>query len=183
MAGKSGSEIWKAIPGFKGYEASDRGRVRSIDRVIMVNLHGRGILFPVRRRGQILKPQWSGEGNKSRLHVALGKGNQLGVHQVVMLAFVGPPPIGMEVAHNNGKPDDNRLSNLRYDTPVGNQADRLKHGTHMRGRRHPSAILTRQAVLKIRASKLPYRVLAQMYGVSRSGIKNVRNRRAWAWLK
>ena len=28
------TEIWKPIPGHDGYEVSDHGRVRSIDRVI-----------------------------------------------------------------------------------------------------------------------------------------------------
>ena len=35
----------------------------------------------------------------------------------------------MEVCHNNGRPADNRLENLRYDTPSNNNRDKVRHGT------------------------------------------------------
>ncbi len=35
----------------------------------------------------------------------------------------------MEGCHNNGNPADNRLSNLRWDTPANNCADKRRHGT------------------------------------------------------
>lgn len=47
-----------------------------------------------------------------------------------MLAFIGPPPEGMEVCHNNGNPRDNRVVNLRYDSTRQNILDQVRHGTH-----------------------------------------------------
>jgi hypothetical protein len=38
----------------------------------------------------------------------------------------------MEGCHWNGNPADNRLTNLRWDTPAGNAADRERHGTNRR---------------------------------------------------
>lgn len=38
------------------------------------------------------------------------------IHQIVLEAFCGPCPDGMEVLHGNGIRTDNRLSNLRYGT-------------------------------------------------------------------
>lgn len=54
----------------------------------------------------------------------------MAVHRLVMAAFVGPCPDGIEVCHNNGNPADNRLSNLRYGTHSENQLDQVKHKTH-----------------------------------------------------
>lgn len=63
-------------------------------------------------------------------------------HTLVLLAFVGPRPEGMECCHGNGIRHDNRLENLRWDTHQGNMADRLRHGTDSRGERCGLAILS-----------------------------------------
>ena len=52
------------------------------------------------------------------------------IHQIVLEAFCGPCPDGMEVLHGNGIRTDNRLSNLRYGTRSENNADSIRHGTH-----------------------------------------------------
>lgn len=51
------------------------------------------------------------------------------VHQLVLLAFIGPPPIGQEVRHLNGVASDNRLENLAYGTKKENVDDSRRHGT------------------------------------------------------
>ena len=52
------------------------------------------------------------------------------VHVLMMLAFVGPPPPGMETRHINGDNFDNRLENLAYGTSSQNSIDQVIHGTH-----------------------------------------------------
>jgi hypothetical protein len=55
------------------------------------------------------------------------------VHQLVMEAFIGPCPPGMQVCHTHDpNPQNNRLGNLRYDTPTGNTADKYAHGSLIR---------------------------------------------------
>jgi len=49
------------------------------------------------------------------------------VHRMVLTAFRGPCPEGMEGCHNNGNSQDNRLSNLRWDTRLSNCADKRIH--------------------------------------------------------
>jgi hypothetical protein len=73
------------------------------------------------------------------------------VHRLVLEAFRGPCPPGMEACHGNGDRGDPRLSNLRWDTHRANMADQCAHGTRMLGERHPLARLTDQEVAEIRA--------------------------------
>lgn len=78
------------------------------------------------------------------------KGHNRKVHRLILEAFVGPIPRGMQCCHGDGNPANNRLSNLRWDTPKGNQADRIKHGTVLCGVNHPSTRLTEHQVKEIR---------------------------------
>lgn len=106
------SEIWLPVPGFEGrYEVSDLGRVRSLDH--RVRLVVRGIETQRRVSGRILRP---GPTRSGHVSVAIGKGNSRLVHQLVLEAFEGPCPAGLEVLHRNHVPSDNRLANLTYGT-------------------------------------------------------------------
>lgn len=58
-----------------------------------------------------------------------GAHRNLYVHELVLLAFVGPRPSpSHEILHGNGQRDDNRLENLRYGTVAENYDDRCSHG-------------------------------------------------------
>jgi len=115
-------ERWLSVPGYEGkYEVSDHGRVRSLDR-----LDSRGR----RRTGALLvgRPQHHGH-----LVVALyseGSRRDFSVHHLVLTAFVGPRPNGMEACHWNDDSSDNRLANLRWDTRSANTRDSVRNGTH-----------------------------------------------------
>ena len=118
------SEIWKAVPGYEGaYEVSDSGRVRSLDRVVTSG-HT--------RRGKILK----GSINRNRGGYRLitlswaSTTRTFGVHQLVLWAFIGPTPPGLQVRHVDGDVTNNTLRNLEYGTVSENAYDRVRHGTH-----------------------------------------------------
>lgn len=115
------AEIWKDIPGFEGlYQVSDQGRVRSVDRKIpAMSRHGTRHLRTY--KGKILRP---GRLSSGHLSVVLGHGAAgVTIHSLVMLAFVGPCPAGTEICHNDRNPENNHLSNLRYDTRASNLKD------------------------------------------------------------
>lgn len=116
-------ENWRPIPGHVGYEASDQGRIRSVDRTIY---------WPGGHRhaaGRVLKPVYDRKGYH---RVQLGVGNGRAVHQLVLEAFVGPRPSGYETLHANDKRDDNRLSNLRWGTASENVREAVQRGRHSR---------------------------------------------------
>jgi len=123
----TGREEWRAIPGYEGlYEVSDCGRVRSLDRTVP-KTGGHGV--SVRVKGRELKAYKTRDYDR----MSLSKNNQLKrifVHRVVLLAFVGPCPDGMQVRHLDGNPNNNALVNLAYGTPSENVYDTVRHGTH-----------------------------------------------------
>lgn len=116
------TEIWKPVVGFEeSYEVSDRGRVRSIDRVTPHGAHRRGVELS------------AAPGHRGHLRVTLfdhGDRRLIYVHRLVLEAFVGPCPRGMECCHSDGDPKNNSLTNLRWDTRSANGLDAAKHGTH-----------------------------------------------------
>jgi hypothetical protein len=83
----------------------------------------------------------------------------------------------------NNNPWNNRLDNLRYGTRRQNHEDAVRNGKDARGEKAYNAILTTDAVREIRASSHTYAALATQFGVSKATILNVRNGRAWKWLK
>jgi hypothetical protein len=60
-------------------------------------------------------------------------------HRAVAEAFLGPCPAGMQVCHWNGDKADNRIDNLRYDTPKANAIDSLRLGATRAGEAAPQA--------------------------------------------
>lgn len=109
--------IWKSIPGHPGYEASNFGRIRSVDRLLTYR-NGTKRIQP----GKILALF---NGPNGYLITHLGRSDiSKYVHQLVASAFLGPCPKGMEVCHNNNNKTYNWAFNLRYDTRKGNLSDR-----------------------------------------------------------
>lgn len=111
---------FKSIEGKPGYCVGDDGSVWSC----VLKGTKRGIGGEWRRlRGHA---QRSGH-----IIVNLGRGNANAryVHRLVLEAFVGPCPEGMECRHLDGNPANNRPGNLAWGTPRENQADSARHGT------------------------------------------------------
>lgn len=50
------------------------------------------------------------------------------LHRLILETFVGPCPPGMQCCHYNDIKTDNRLENLRWDTPEANMRDALRNG-------------------------------------------------------
>lgn len=79
-----------------------------------------------------------------------GKRREVSIHQLVLEAFVGPCPPGMESCHLNDDATDNRIENLRWDTRKANCADAKRNGKRCYGNKHPNSKLTANLVRKLR---------------------------------
>lgn len=109
-------EVWKDIEGFEGYyQASNLGRIRSVDREVAGKAGCVRIL-----KGKVLKPEMNNDGY---LLVGLCKESKqkfFSVHRLVWMTFNGEIPSGMQVNHLNEVKTDNRLENLNLMTPKQN---------------------------------------------------------------
>ena len=121
------------------------------------------------------------------------------LHQLVLFAFVGPCPPGMECRHKNGKKADNRRHNLAWGTPKENGEDKVRHGNSLKGDKNPFygstqlrgesngfAKLTNEAIRKIRSlygyygkNGMTLKELAGMFGVSLGTVSSVARRKTW----
>jgi len=168
-------EIWKAIPGFPGYEVSDHGRVRSYrDRY--------GLSKVLDTVQTYIKPSPRYRG---RLYASLsinGKSFQISIHRLVLLAFVGPCPEGLVSCHNDGNHLNNHISNLRWDTGKSNWEDRRKHGVACIGEKHGHAKITNQDAIKIRelyAQRVRTKDLANFYNIAETDITGIARGQFW----
>lgn len=109
------------------------------------------------------------------------------VSHLVLEAFVESRPEGMECCHNDGVRNNDKLENLRWDTPSNNQQDRKKHGTDQYGENNARSKLTNEIVLEIRrqyaTGNFTQRFLARKFGISDMSMCNIVNRKQWKHLK
>jgi hypothetical protein len=155
---------WKWIPGYEGrYKVSDTGLVKLLTR----------------DKHKVMKPSIT---RKGYLIVCLSKNGERKtylVHRLVLLAFVGPCPPGMECRHRNGCPAINRLSNLSWSTPKENQADRRIHGTRITKLTESQVYDIRERYANSSESGETIRDIAKEYPVSFTTICDIVLRKSW----
>lgn len=119
-------EQWLPVPDYEGYyEVSDHGNVRSVDRVVN-RWHGE-----IAIAGVPLSPALSKVGQYPFVALSReGKQKSHKVHRLVLEAFVGPCPEGMEACHWDDDKTNNHLSNLRWASKSENMHDRVRNGRH-----------------------------------------------------
>jgi hypothetical protein len=161
-------ERWRIAKDYPNYEVSNLGRIRSVTT--------RKVL-----RGYLKRHPSGRVVTKIMTLTKDDVVHYVRLHQLVLRAFKGSCPDGMEGCHNDGNPDNNRIDNLRWDTHLNNMLDQIKHGTKTNppkhaGDGHPNAKLTMDQVRHIQ--QYPIRrgdkaLLAREYGVSQTHIARV----------
>jgi hypothetical protein len=146
--------------------------------------------------GKILKPRIkSSNGLYPAYRVSIsqnGCAKDYYIHRLVLLAFVGECPIGMECCHNDGNSLNNKVENLRWYTPKNNQADSIRHGTKSgipicpsKGEKHYNSKLTEELIYELReliVYRGMYKKLSEKYDVSPSTIRQAVKGITWKHL-
>lgn len=112
------NQRWKPVVGYEGrYQVSNDGLVRNA------------------WAGRIVRPNVKGPGY---LYVNI-RGISYAVHQLVVRAFIGPPPTDKHcVNHIDGNRQNNSATNLEWATPKENTANSIARGTFFPHRRRRS---------------------------------------------
>ena len=154
-------EEWRPIPGweYEGYDISSCSRIRN-------------------RHGRILRQAISDRGYRFIVLCRNSRPRAFRVHRLLMHAFIGPCPDGMEVNHKNGIKTDNRLENLEYVT----RSQQALHAYALGLSQPKNAKLSLEKADEIRRRRREgesARALAREFGVSHSRIYQIALNHAW----
>jgi len=114
-------EEWRNIQGYDGYQVSNLGRVRSLDRWVKGKNDTMRFI-----KGSILKLELT---HRGYLQVSLyknGKQKRMLIHRLVAMAFIPNTDNLSEINHKDENPLNNCVNNLEWCTHDYN----LHYGTH-----------------------------------------------------
>ena len=119
-------EVWKQIPNYTNYEASNLGRIRSIDRTVWVDRFDKaGNQCTMNVKSTVIK-HWIQHDGRQYVKLVDGEGNRtngLQVHRLVAFAWHGlPEGDDYECDHKNRNRVDNRPVNLHWMSPEKHKA-------------------------------------------------------------
>ena len=167
MPRRSISERWRQAPGYRDYDVSSLGRIRSW------------------KNGDQPKLMKTRKGSDGYIRVTLqdsrGTKKVERVHILVARAFLGGAR-GRLVRHKNGKTWRPELSNLEYGTHLDNNLDKHRHGTDQVGERNSQSELIRRHAKQIYRlrGKQTQSEIAATYGVSRQAVSDIHRGITWA---
>lgn len=187
-------EKWKDVEGYEGiYQVSDRGRLRSVDRVVISK---NGVKRKV--KGRLMKQSTSNYGYKV---ITLRKGEikkSHRVHRLVAESFINKEEGKTLINHKDGDKCNNRAENLEWCTNSENMKHAFKSGLKqpsnpnknglMQGESHSRSKLTERDVLfirknaKVNGGEFSNVELASKYNVTKSTIGYIVKEKTWVHL-
>jgi hypothetical protein len=159
-------EIWKNIIGYEQYQVSNFGNVK-----ITAN--------EATRKERILKPLIHPRGY---FRVALYKQNKskfFFIHRLVAEHFIENPENKPQVNHKDGNKSNNNGWNLEWTTYRENMNHAVLNKLSACGERNGRAKLTQIQADEIKESTLSQRKLAEIYQVSQTSIKTIKQGKGW----
>ena len=170
-------EEWREIPDYPGYEISSLGNARSFR-----SGNGKGEL---KSEARVLKQQVFAGRKYYRLTLFRnGKPKTLKTHRVMLEAFKGPCPPGMQGLHRDDNQSNNTIDNLMWGTHAENVADKIANGKQVRGSGVGIAKLSEAQAGEIKQRLIDAKrgivgILANEYGVCRSSISAIKHDHTW----
>ena len=169
-------EIWKKVKRFNWqYEVSNYGQVRS----------WKFQQFKDKTRPYILNQNKDESGRPTVMLWDKGTGYRIKTGKLVLEAFRGPCPKGMEMCHNDGNAMNNHIDNLRWDTHINNCKDRKMHGTEKgffkKGHKPVTTKLTKDDIVLIKemCKTMTQTEVSHFFPVSLKQINNIMRGRSW----
>lgn len=169
---------YRDVPDFPGYRVGSDGSVWSCR-----DFHG-----GTTREWHRMKPGRHKFGYPQVYLCICGSRKMFQIHRLVLMAFVGLCPEGMECRHLNSDPTDNRLENLCWGSHRENVLDMVRAGRRpeWRGERSGNAKVAEQDIRDIRAAFAAgelQREIAQRYGLTQGYVSEIVNLKKWAHVK
>jgi len=175
-------EIWKSVIGYEGlYEVSNLGRIKSLPK-------------KQQRNTIILRPVKYSKYNHLIVCLVNDKIRKMHtIHKLVLNAFIGPRPSGMECRHLDSNARNNTLENLKWGTPKENCLDRIKLNRqyvfdvkNSIGSKNIKAKLNEWQVRIIKRllenKKLIYKEISEIFNISICTIRDIDKKRTWIYL-
>lgn len=168
-------EIWKDVKGYEGiYEVSNKGTVRSVDRVVVRETTG----VPVKYRGKLRVTCYNPRINCYEVSLSINQRRKcVKVHRLVAEAFLTNPDDLPHVNHKDGDKSNNKVDNLEWCTASYN----LKHSYDELGRpvnRPTRCAVTCVAIYKPRNEEEVHASITQASrrtGISQTQIRRIAN--------
>lgn len=177
-------ELWKDAVDYEGfYQISDRGKVKSIARVVM---RKDGKPYTVKER--IITPYVDRYGY---LRIELNKrgvAKKHYVHRLVGQAFIPNPDNKPQINHIDTNKKNNTVNNLDWVTLQENRDHAVANGLQpdQRGKNNPNIKLTKKDVLltrKLKKAGKTHTEISKIVGTSVSNVNNIVGGYTWKWLK
>lgn len=170
---------YRDVPGWPGYRVGSDGSIWS-----RRSINGRG---PLKDEWRLMKQSVGKRGRKVVSLCCDGRRALVHVHKLVLLAFVGPCPPGMECRHfPDPDPTNNTLSNLQWGTRKQNAEDSVAQGIQVRGELCHRSKLTADQVKEVRAKFAAggrtKASLAREYNIAATNITRIIERKVWTHI-
>jgi len=177
--------VIKRCPSYPGYSASNTGIVYSHYKRVPALKGNRGYQGVVDFSQKKKRKAYIGSTGYFKLSL-MKKGKKINktVHILVLDAFKGPRPKGMQTRHLDGVKLNNHIKNLKYGTAKENGEDMVRLGelSNQDGENGHNAKLKNKNILKIRQlykKGLTQRKIGQLFGVGQTTICSIINRKTW----